>query len=70
MKKVWTDKDVENLIQDSAFVNPDHKNALRRRLLEQNVMLDLEDLDLVAGGRTLSEQEEWKVWPTDQEKKP
>ena len=60
--KAWAEKDIENLIKDSKFMNPAHKNALRRRLLEDASVLDLEDLEMVAGGRTLSEAEEWVLW--------
>ena len=70
MKKVWTEKEVENLIKNSSFPDPAQKDVLRRRLLEDDTVLDLEDLELVAGGRTLPEQEEWKGWPMEQEKKP
>ena len=63
MKKTWTEKDVENLIRDSAFPNPAHKDALRRQLLESDVPLDLEDLEMAAGGRALPGQEEWEGWP-------
>lgn len=69
--KVWTEKDIENLITDSAFLNSAHKKALRDRLLGESVLLDLDELEMVAGGKGLSsETEEWTLWPDTEEKKP
>ena len=64
-----TEKDVENLIKNSAFPNPAHKEALRRRLFDAAVPLELEELDLVAGGKNLPEQEAWTAWPAPEDDK-
>jgi hypothetical protein len=53
----WTEKDVENLIRNSAFPNRGHKARLRGRLLEPAVELYPEDLDAAAGGVRLSAPE-------------
>ena len=68
--KVWTEKDIENLITDSAFLNSAHKKALRDRLLGESVLLDLDELEMVAGGKGSSGTEEWILWPGAEEKKP
>ena len=64
--KTWTDRDVENLIRESAFPNPAHKSSLRKQLFEQDARLDLDDLDAVAGGVRPPEPESpesWAAWP-------
>ena len=68
--KVWTEKDIENLIINSAFLNSAHKKALRDRLLGESVLLDLDELEMVAGGKGSSGTEEWTLWPDTEEKKP
>ena len=70
MKKAWTEKDIENLIKDSAFPNPAHKNALRDRLSDKDRILSLEDLELVAGGKSLPDSEVWEEWPAPGKEKP
>lgn len=68
--KVWTEKDIENLIVHSAFLNSAHKKALQERLLGESVMLDLDELEMVAGGKGPSGTEEWILWSDAEEKKP
>ena len=69
MKEAWTEKDVENLIQNSAFPNPAQKDALRRQLFDKSMPLDLEDLEMVAGGKRPSDEEKWEAWPEPEEDK-
>ena len=58
MAKDWTEKDVERLIRDSVFSNPEHKKALREKLTEPAVFeLGLEDLSMAAGGVKLPEED-------------
>ena len=68
MKKEWTEKDIENLIQNSKFPNPAHKDMLRDRLPEEDVLLDLDDLEMAAGGRVVTEPEVWDILPIDRKK--
>ena len=56
MAKEWTEKDVEILIRDSSFTNPEHKEALRGKLSEPAVLeLCTDDLEMAAGGVKLPE---------------
>ncbi|MCR5005929.1 MAG: hypothetical protein K6A77_08485 [Clostridiales bacterium] len=56
--KARSEKDVEDLIRNTAFPNPGHKQKLKRRLMEQMTEeLDLEDLDMAAGGVTVFPEE-------------
>ena len=58
MAKEWTEKDIESLISGSIFSNPAHKEALRKRLLEPEVVeLGLDDLVSAAGGIKLPEED-------------
>ena len=58
MAKEWTEKDVEILIRDSSFTNPEHKEALRGKLCEPAVLeLCTDDLEMAAGGVKLPEEE-------------
>lgn len=58
MAEVIKDKDVEDLIRNSVFTNPSHKEALRERLFEPKVFeLCLDDLAAAAGGVKLPEEE-------------
>ena len=68
--KDWTEKDVENLIKNSAFQDQAHKDRLRRRLFDVDMQLGLDELELVAGGKRLTGPEEWAPWPVPEEKKP
>ena len=53
--KTRSEKDVEDLIRNAAFPNPAHKQKLRKQLMEQMTEeLDLEDLDMAAGGVAVS----------------
>ena len=61
--KTWSEKDVENLIRNSEFSNPAHKKALREKLFTEDLQLGLDDLDMVAGGKSIAEQEKWEIWP-------
>ena len=65
--KVWTEKDIENLIVHSAFLNSAHKKALQERLLGESVMLDLDELEMVVGGKVLSATEDWALWPKQED---
>ena len=68
--KDWTEKDVENLIKNSAFQDQAHKDRLRQLLFDADMPLGLDELELVAGGKRLPEPEEWTPWPVPEEKKP
>lgn len=66
-----TEIDVEQLIADSAFPNPDHKRKLRERLFGQKAReLSLVELAAVAGGMNLAENSEgkWVEWPLPEDK--
>ena len=65
--KNWTEKEIENLIKNSAFPNPAHKKALRQKLFEPVIELSLDDLDAAAGGVMLSETENRKPWQMGEE---
>lgn len=65
----WTEKDLENLIRNSVFSNPLHKNALRERLFETDIPLSPDDLDAAAGGAALPEPEGRDPWQTSGEDK-
>lgn len=65
----WTEKDIENLIRNSVFSNPLHKNTLRERLFETDIPLDPDDLDAAAGGVTLPEPEGREPWQMSEEDK-
>ena len=68
--KAWTEKDIENLINNSTFPNHAHKSALLRQLAASDAALDLDDLDKVAGGKTVSEEEKWTPWPDSGQDEP
>lgn len=68
--KVWTEKEIERLIQNSAFLNSAHKKALRERLLGESVLLDMDELEMVAGGKVLSGTEDWALWSKPEEDEP
>ena len=63
MMSARADKTIEDIIRNSAFPNPAHKDALRGRLFDGDVPLDLDDLETVTGGKALPVQEKWLVWP-------
>ena len=56
----WTEKDIENLVKNSAFPNPAHKKALREQLFGSAKKLGIDDLKAAAGGVKLPEQDGWK----------
>ncbi len=57
------EKDIEKMIKNSRFSNQGHKKALHGRLLDETEPLNLNDLEMVAGGITFAEQEQWEIWP-------
>lgn len=65
-----TEIDVEKLIADSAFPNPEHKRRLRELLFGQEVReLRPDELAAVAGGVNLPEDndEQWAHWPVQED---
>ena len=67
--KRWTEKDIENLLKNSAFPNSAHKRALREQLFEPAIELSLDDLKAAAGGVTLPDPESWTQWQMSAEDK-
>lgn len=65
--KDWTEKDVENLIKDSNLQNQAHKDCLRRQMFGNVTRLDLDQLDAVAGGKSIDEPEKWIPWAASEE---
>ena len=63
----FTEKDVENLIKNSSFPDPAHKDALRERLFSGDLQLGLGDLEQVAGGTAPSAPEEWTPWTASED---
>ena len=66
MKKL-TETDIENLIKNSQFPNPGHKNKLREQLFESTIELDLDAIANVAGGVTIPESDVWNTFPGEKE---
>ena len=66
MKKL-TETDIENLIKNSRFPNPDHKSRLREQLFESSIELDVDALAKVAGGVTIPESDVWNTFPGEKE---
>ena len=63
----WTEKDVENLLRNSVFPNPQHKEQLKKRLLDEGAELSLEDLsDVAAGMRPRTDKKKTMIFPEDQ----
>ena len=72
-----TEIDVEKLIADSAFPNPEHKRRLRGRLFGQEAReLSLDELAAAAGGyapentpeRPENSDDKWAEWPAPEDK--
>ena len=68
--KARTDKDIEVLIDNSTFPNPAHKSGLRETLFKPTRAPGLDEMDTVAGGKTVLEPEEWICWSAAEENKP
>ena len=58
--KTRNDRDVENLIREGFIPDPAHKSRLRERLFAEDRQLELDDLDLVAGGVISPESASWE----------
>ena len=55
---------MENLLRGGAFSNCSHRNALRKRLFDENAVLRVEDLEGVTGG-VMTEPQKFEDWPDD-----
>ena len=68
MKKI-TETDIENLIKNSKFTNPVHKDKLRKKLFESAIELDLDDLAMAAGGVSIQEPDKCNVFAAERQEK-
>lgn len=67
--KKMTETDIESLIKNSQFPNPDHKCKLREQLFGSAAELDFDVLARVAGGVTVPESDVWYTFPGEKEEK-
>lgn len=57
-----TENDIENILRKPVLSNIEHKGALREKLFKGKIELDMDDLDMVAGGLGTDRQflEDWQ----------